>query len=63
MAENPPKAGSRAELSVWLCEAHNRVNRALGKPVFSCALADLDERWRTGGKHCDETTLAAEREP
>ena len=63
MAENPPKAGSRAELSAWLCEAHNRVNRALGKSVFSCALADLDERWRTGGKHCDETTLAAEREP
>ena len=62
MADNPPRAGSRAELSVWLCEAHNRVNRALGKPIFSCKMADLDERWRTGAKHCDETVLAAERE-
>ena len=46
--------GSRAELSVWMCEAHNRVNRLLGKDVFSCALGALDRRWRKGGAHCDE---------
>ncbi len=43
--ESPPRAGSRAELSVWMCEAHNRVNRLLGKPEFPCILSRLDARW------------------
>ena len=37
--------GSRGELSVWMCEAHNRVNRLLGKTEFSCELSQLDTRW------------------
>ena len=37
--------GSRGELCVWMCEAHNRVNRLLGKPEFSCELSQLDTRW------------------
>ncbi|GAB1317276.1 Flavin-linked sulfhydryl oxidase of the mitochondrial IMS [Madurella fahalii] len=47
------KAGSRDELGNWLCEAHNEVNRKLGKPVFDCRL--WQERWRTGWKDgsCD----------
>ena len=36
---------SRAELSVWMCEAHNRVNRLLDKPAFPCVLSELDKRW------------------
>ena len=36
---------SRAELCVWMCEAHNRVNRELGKEEFKCDLAQLDARW------------------
>ncbi|KAH6614765.1 thiamine diphosphate-binding protein [Chaetomium sp. MPI-SDFR-AT-0129] len=28
------KAGSRAELGNWMCDAHNEVNRKLGKPTF-----------------------------
>mmetsp|Transcript_19327 Transcript_19327/g.49414 ORF Transcript_19327/g.49414 Transcript_19327/m.49414 type:complete len:104 (-) Transcript_19327:187-498(-) len=60
MEESPPRVGSRTELSIWMCEAHNRVNRALGKPLFSCKLEDLDARWRTGGQQCDETSLAQE---
>lgn len=55
----PLRAGSRAELSLWICEAHNRVNLALGKPIFSCDLAELDARWRDGGPACDETSLLA----
>jgi len=47
------RANSRAELSVWLCEAHNRVNRLLGKPEFKCSVASLDARWRKGDVHCD----------
>ena len=54
LEESPPRVGSRAELSVWMCEAHNRVNRLLGKAEFSCALGDLDRRWRKGGAHCDD---------
>ena len=53
LEESPPRVGSRAELSVWMCEAHNRVNRLLGKVEFSCTLSDLDRRWRKGGAHCD----------
>lgn len=36
---------SRSELCVWMCEAHNRVNRDLGKEEFSCELKQLDARW------------------
>ena len=50
---SPPRVGSRSELSVWLCQVHNRINEKLGKPVYSCDLAALDARWRTGGAHCD----------
>ena len=39
---SPPRVGSRSELSVWLCQVHNRINEKLGKPVYSCDLAALD---------------------
>ncbi|KAK4228160.1 ERV/ALR sulfhydryl oxidase domain-containing protein [Podospora fimiseda] len=47
------KAGSRDEFGNWLCEAHNEVNRKLGKPEFDCKR--WEERWRTGWKDgsCD----------
>jgi mitochondrial FAD-linked sulfhydryl oxidase len=41
-----PKVRSRGEFGWWLCEAHNDVNRKLGKPLFDCRL--WEERWRTG---------------
>jgi FAD-linked sulfhydryl oxidase len=53
LEENPPRINSREELSVWMCEAHNRVNEQLGKPMFPCVLSKLDARWRKGGKHCE----------
>ncbi|KAH8592336.1 augmenter of liver regeneration [Bisporella sp. PMI_857] len=40
------RAGGRQELGMWLCEAHNEVNRKLGKREFDCAR--WEERWRTG---------------
>lgn len=48
-----PKTGSRDEFGNWLCEAHNEVNRKLGKPTFDCS--KWQERWRTGWKDrsCD----------
>lgn len=54
------RVGSREELSVWMCEAHNRVNRQLGKPEYSCKIKDLDLRWRNGGERCDDAGLAEE---
>lgn len=44
--ELPPQLNSRSEFMSWLCEAHNRVNRRLNKPVFDCS--KLDERWDCG---------------
>ena len=43
---SPPRVDSRASLSRWVCERHNEVNAKLGKPLVSCVLRDLDERWR-----------------
>jgi len=50
---NRPKVEGREGLGRWMCEAHNEVNRKLGKPVFECGR--WEERWRTGWKDgtCD----------
>lgn len=44
--ELPPRLDSQHDFAQWLCEAHNRVNLRLGKPVFDCTT--LDERWDCG---------------
>ncbi|KAF3763757.1 augmenter of liver regeneration [Cryphonectria parasitica EP155] len=51
--KDPVRAGSRGEFGKWLCDAHNDVNKKLGKPVFDCSR--WEERWRTGWKdrRCD----------
>lgn len=46
--ESPPRVDSRASLSLWFCDIHNKVNRKLGKTEFDCK--KVDERWRTGWK-------------
>ncbi|KAJ5886582.1 Mitochondrial FAD-linked sulfhydryl oxidase ERV1 [Penicillium subrubescens] len=50
---NQPKLSGRKEFGWWMCEAHNEVNRKLGKKEFDCRL--WEERWRTGWKdgRCD----------
>ena len=48
----PPKLGSRADFSVWMCNMHNKVNAKLDKPTFPCDLATLDARWKTGHASC-----------
>ena len=52
VASNPPRLGSRADMSLWLCEQHNVVNELTGTPAFPCDLAALDVRWRTGRPEC-----------
>ncbi|KAJ5692492.1 ERV/ALR sulphydryl oxidase [Penicillium macrosclerotiorum] len=46
--QNQPKLGGRKEFGWWMCEAHNEVNRKLGKKEFDCRL--WEQRWRTGWK-------------
>lgn len=44
--ENAPKVDSRDEFGLWLCGAHNEVNRKLGKSEFNCNL--WTKRWVDG---------------
>jgi mitochondrial FAD-linked sulfhydryl oxidase len=46
IARDKPRVESRRDFGLWLCGAHNEVNRKLGKPVFDCGR--WEERWRTG---------------
>lgn len=50
---NQPRLRGRGELGNWMCQAHNEVNRKLGKKEFDCS--KWEERWRTGWKdgRCD----------
>ncbi|AMD22932.1 HHR163Wp [Eremothecium sinecaudum] len=43
---NAPRVDSREELGRWLCEAHNDVNKKLGKEEFNCNL--WTKRWVDG---------------
>jgi FAD-linked sulfhydryl oxidase len=53
MEKNKVRTESRREFGMWMCEAHNEVNRKLGKKEFDCDR--WEERWRTGWKdgRCD----------
>ncbi|SCU80512.1 LAMI_0B02718g1_1 [Lachancea mirantina] len=44
--KNSPKVGSRDELGLWMCEAHNEVNEKLGKSKFDCSF--WKNRWIDG---------------
>lgn len=43
---NTPAVDSQNSLSRWFCNAHNEVNKKLGKPIFDCDR--VNERWRDG---------------
>jgi mitochondrial FAD-linked sulfhydryl oxidase len=47
---NEPKVHSRREFENWMCNAHNEVNRKLGKDAFDCGEESLNIRWRDGPK-------------
>lgn len=53
IAQNVPRVANRDEFGQWLCDAHNDVNKKLGKSQFDCSR--WEERWRTGWKdgRCD----------
>ncbi|PSC75506.1 FAD-linked sulfhydryl oxidase ERV1 [Micractinium conductrix] len=50
VGSHPPQVATRADFSLWMCEAHNIVNRRLGKPTFNCSL--VQSRW--AGLECGE---------
>ncbi|KAI9787659.1 MAG: hypothetical protein M1839_000190 [Geoglossum umbratile] len=43
---NEPRVHGRGEFGTWMCEAHNEVNRKLGKREFDCRR--WEERWKAG---------------
>jgi mitochondrial FAD-linked sulfhydryl oxidase len=43
----PVDAASGPRFARWMCEAHNDVNRELGKDVFPCDPESLAQRWGT----------------
>lgn len=43
--KRPIDASDNRALSLWLCAVHNEVNLRLSKPIFSCTLDALKERW------------------
>jgi len=45
MTAHPPDISGEGSLSRWMCEAHNDVNRRLGKVEFNCA--EVSARWGT----------------
>ncbi|GMM50714.1 flavin-linked sulfhydryl oxidase [Starmerella bacillaris] len=46
LKRNSPNVEGREELSLWLCDAHNAVNKKLGKQQFDCKY--WKARWREG---------------
>jgi mitochondrial FAD-linked sulfhydryl oxidase len=45
---NEPKTQSRGDFEKWMCQAHNEVNKKLGKDTFDCSPRSLNIRWRDG---------------
>ncbi|KAH9411222.1 Erv1/Alr protein [Ordospora pajunii] len=46
LAMHPPRVGSNDEFKTWLCEAHNIVNKRIGKPEVDCKT--VDDLWDCG---------------
>lgn len=44
--KSEPKVTNQEEFGRWLCDAHNAVNKKLGKPHFDCNL--WKKRWKDG---------------
>lgn len=45
LAVSPPDVSNNRALSLWFCETHNKVNKRLGKPLFTCTLESLKEAY------------------
>ena len=65
MGEHPVASKSRKALSLWLCGAHNEVNKRNGKEEFYCDADVLDARWKDCGcgHGANNTTASASAAP
>ena len=46
---------NRESVSIFICTLHNEVNNKLNKPLFTCDLESLDERWQKSTRsECNE---------
>eukprot|EP00741_Cyanophora_paradoxa_P012620 tig00020614_g12193.t1 len=54
---HPPRLESREDLSTWVCEVHNEVNRKVGKPAVPCV--GMAERWRI--RDCDGSVCSVNK--
>lgn len=54
----PPAVQSREQLSQWVCKLHNMINTQLSKPIFPCALRQLDQRYVSTCNECVTTDPA-----
>jgi len=62
MSAHPVASSSRKALSLWLCGAHNEVNKRQGKEEFYCDADVLDARWKDCGcGHGTNNTTAHKR--
>mmetsp|Transcript_20032 Transcript_20032/g.40836 ORF Transcript_20032/g.40836 Transcript_20032/m.40836 type:complete len:175 (-) Transcript_20032:54-578(-) len=61
MSEHPVASGSRKALSLWLCGAHNDVNKRNGREEFYCDIDVLDARWKDCG--CGHNTSSTPVHP
>ncbi|KAI3656200.1 hypothetical protein MP638_002649 [Amoeboaphelidium occidentale] len=52
LSKKEPKIQSRKDAVLWACEAHNIVNKRLGKKLFNCEMAD--EAWKCGCADSEE---------
>ena len=59
MAAHPVAVSSREQLSLWMCGAHNDVNKRNGKEEFFCDMGVLDARWKDCGCGKNATATAA----
>lgn len=53
LAEDPPDVRSNLYLSLWLCKAHNIVNRRVGNQEYPCTEEFITQRWGSCG--CSDT--------
>lgn len=45
LSSRPPETSSGPVFARWMCQAHNDVNRELGKPEFDCSAESIAKRW------------------
>ena len=54
LVKHPPVVTSKREVSRYVCEMHNRVNRALGKDEYDCNPENVLRRWHPSYPHMDD---------